>query len=440
MSDWVLQLVILFLLILVNGLLSMAEIAIVSARKSRLQQQADRGDEPALIALRLAQDPTRFLSTVQIGITLVGVLTSVFGGAKISSHLSAQLSQISALAPYSEAISLTVVVLLITYFTLILGELAPKQIGLNNPEKIARRMAIPMSNLSKITAPLVSLLSKSTILILRLLRFSSSHEPDVTDDDVKALLQQGTRSGVFEAVEEDMVEGVFRLSDQHIGTLMTPRSEVVWIDLEDPLAESYRKIVDGKFSRFPIANGSLDEWIGVVQSKDLLAQLLTGNPVDFMADLITPIVVPEASLALNVLEKFKESGVHIAFVVDEFGTLQGLVTIFDILEAIVGEIPTSGEPEEIGAVRREDGSWLVDGKLTISDFKEIFHLHNLPDEQRGYYQTVAGFVITQLGNIPAVADSFEYAGLRFEIVDMDGYRVDKIIVIAEPQTDTPTGK
>ncbi len=429
MPTWIVEILVIFLLILINGLLSMAEIAIVSARQNRLEQRADQGDESARTALKLARDPSNFLSTVQIGITLVGVLTSVFGGASIAGHLAGYLNQIPSLAPYSQAISLGFIVLLITYFTLVLGELAPKRLALNRPEEIARRVAVPMQRLSHLMAPLVRFLGVSTDLILRLVGSRPSEEPLVTDDDVKAMLEVGAKTGVFEEAEEDMIAGVFRLSDLRVGRLMTPRSEIAWIDLEDALEINQQKISARLYARFPVARGSLDDWIGIVQAKDLLAQLLNHQPLDLMANLAAPLVVPESMLALKVLERFKETGIHIALVVDEFGVLQGLVTIFDILEAIVGDIPTVGEPDENMIVQREDGSWLVDGKLSTEEFKELFGLDSLPEEELGYYQTVAGFIITHLGRIPKASDHFDWQELHFEVLDMDGFRVDKILVV-----------
>ena len=424
-----LEILIIFLLILVNGLLAMSEIAIVSARQNRLKARAQEGDEKAEIAVKLAQNPTSFLSTVQIGITLVGVLTSVFGGARIAGDLAVYIAKVPVLAPYSEAIALAIVVLVITYFTLVLGELAPKRLALYRPEAIARSVAKPMQTLSRLTSPLVRLLSVSTSLVLRVLGAKPSDEPPVTDEDVKALLQQGAQAGVFEEAEEDMVAGIFRLSDLRVGSLMTPRTDITWIDLEDPLEVNKEKITRRIYSRLPVAHGSLDEWIGIVQVKDLFSQLLNGESLDFMSNLIQPLVVPESTLALKVLGMFKESGVHMALVLDEFGTLQGIVTIFDLLEAIVGDIPEQDETEEDMAVQREDGSWLLDGRLPVDEFKEIFGIDDLPEQGRGYYQTLAGFIITYLGRIPKSADKFDWNHLNFEIVDMDGFRIDKVLVV-----------
>jgi putative hemolysin len=297
-----------------------------------------------------------------------------------------------------------------------------------------------MQALSRIFSPLVRILGASTGAMLRLLRIKPSIAPPVTEDEVKAMIQEGTQAGIFEASEQDMVSGIFRLSDLRVGSLMTPRSEIVWLDLEDPLEVNSRKILESKYGRFPVGRGGLDDWIGIVQSKDLLNQALNGEPIDLETRLIRPLVVPESMLALKVLDMFQDSGVHIALAIDEFGVLQGLVTIFDILEAIVGDIPVLGEPVEAGAVQREDGSWLLDGMLPVDEFKEIFHLPGLPDEARGYYQTVAGFVINYVGRIPSAGDRFEWGGIRFEIMDMDGLRVDKILVLPPPGAATGSEK
>lgn len=428
MSNWVFELIIIFMLILLNGVLSMAEIALVSARQNRLQQKASEGDEKSRVALSLAQNPSTFLSTVQVGITLIGVLTSAFGGARIARNLQAYFESFPVLAPYSEAISLTIVVVMITYFTLVLGELAPKRLGLNRPETIARSLALPMQSFSRLVAPVVKLLSASTEFVLRLFRVRPSSEPEVTDDDVRALLQQGAKSGVFEAAEEDMVSGIFRLSDIRAGALMTPRSQIVWLDLEDPPQIIKQKIIDSAYSRFPVARGGLDDWLGIVLARTLLSQILSSQSLDLTTSLTKPLVIPESMPALRVLEIFKQSGTHVAFVIDEFGVLQGLVTIFDILEAIVGDIPDAGEATELLAVSREDGSWLLDGTISIDQFKEIFQISRLPSEKRGLYQTLAGFILTYLGRIPSSGDRFEWSEMSFEIVDMDGFRIDKVIV------------
>lgn len=431
MSGITIEAIFILILILANGVLAMAEIAVISARKARLQQRADEGDEQASAALELANDPADFLSTVQIGITLVGVLAGAFGGATIARQISIWVAGFPPLAPYSSAIGVGVVVILITYFSLVLGELVPKRLALNNPERVATLVAAPMRFLSQLASPLVRLLSKSSTLVLRLLGAKPSDEPPVTEEEIKVMIELGTQAGVFAEAEQDMVQAVFRLGDRRVGTLMTPRTELVWLDLDDPMEENQRKILDSIHSRFPVAQGSLDHVVGVVQAKDLLASCMRGDAFTLNDVLCQPLFVPESMPALKVLEQFRESRVHTALIIDEFGGFQGLVTLFDILESIVGEIPDAGDLSELEVIQREDGTWLVDGMLPIDELKEIFHLGMMPGEERGYYQTVGGFVMASLGRIPAASDHFYWAGLRFEVVDMDGLRVDKVLIVPQ---------
>ncbi len=422
------ELLVILGLILLNGLLAMAEIAIVSARRARLQQLANEGNEKARAALELAKHPGEFLSTVQVGITLVGILAGAFGGATVATHISASLAAISWLAPYSQALGVVLVVLLITYFSLVLGELVPKRLALSNAERIAAAVAGPMLFLSRLGMPLVRLLSWSTDGILHLLGHRPGGEQPVSEEEIKLLIDQGRQAGVFAEAEQDMLEAVFRLGDRTVGALMTPRTEVVWLDLEAPLEETINRIIESHHARYPVAQGSLDEVIGIVQAKDLLERQLRGQPLDLRAAMMKPLIVPESMPALKVLELFRQSRMHSALVIDEFGGLQGMVTIFDLLESIVGEIPGEQEQVEPEVVQREDGSWLVDGRLPIDEFKELFRLRALPQEDRGYYQTVGGFIMTYLGRIPATADAFDWSGFHFEVVDMDGFRVDKVLV------------
>jgi putative hemolysin len=428
MAGIAIEVIFLLVLIIANGVLAMSEIAIVSARKARLQQRSEEGDTKASAALELSNDPADFLSTIQIGITLVGVLAGAFGGATIAEQISEWISKIQVLAPYSEVIGVFVVVILITYFTLVLGELVPKRLALNDPERMATAIAGPMQRLSRIASPLVQVLSISSDFTLRLLGAKPSKEPPVTEEEIKVLIEQGTQAGVFAEAEQDMVEAIFRLGDRRVGNLMTPRTEVIWIDIEEPLEGIQRKLMGSSYSRFPVAEGSLDKVVGLVEAKDVLASCLHNKSMNLKELMRQPLYVPESMLALKVLEIFRESRVHIALVIDEFGGFQGLVTLFDILESIVGDIPELGELAEPEVIQRDDGTWLVDGMLPVDEFKEIFHLNELPEEERGYYQTLGGLVMTQLGRIPSASDYFDWSGLRFEVVDMDGMRVDKILI------------
>lgn len=428
MAGVAVEVIIILVLILANGLLAMAEIAIISARKARLLQRAEEGDQKSQAALDLSSAPADFLSTVQIGITLIGVLAGAFGGATIADQISTWLSRVPALAPYSGAIGVAIVVIVITYFTLVLGELVPKRLALSNPERVAASVAIPMHRLSRLASPLVALLSKSSNLALRLLGVRPSTDPPVTEEEIKVMIEQGTEAGVFAEVEQDMVEAIFRLGDRRVGTIMTPRTEIIWINMDESIEEIQRKLLGSAYSRFPVARGGLDQVVGLVQAKDFLAGCVMGKPLNLEAVLSQPLYIPETMPALKVLELFRESRVHIALVIDEFGGLQGLVTLFDILESIVGDIPDAGEAFEPEVVQRDDGTWLVDGRLPVDEFKELFNLSDLPDEERGYYQTIGGFVMSQLGRVPESGDYFDWSTIRFEVVDMDGMRVDKVLL------------
>jgi putative hemolysin len=430
------ELLFILLLTVANGVFAMSEMAIVSARKVRLRQRAKGGDKRARAALELAKSPGRFLSTVQIGISLVAILSGTLGGATVAGALAARLDHVPFLAPYSETVSVAIVVLGITYLSLVIGELFPKQIALSNAERIASLIAQPMSLLAKLAAPIVYLLNASTKILMRVLRVRPSSDPPVTEEEVRVMIAQGTQVGIFEPIEEEMVGQVFRLSDQRASTLITLRSEIVWLDLDDSPEEIRQKIVASGYSRFPVGRGSLDKVRGVVQARDLLAQSLTGEPLDLEAVLQPALFVPESIPVFEVLDRFKKAHSQVALVIDEYGILQGLVTLDDILEAIVGDIPDPGEVIDLEIVEREDGSWLLDGMVPIDEFMEIFHAKAPPDRQEWNYQTLGGFVMMVLGHIPSAGDRFEWGKLRFEVVDMDGLRVDKVLVV--PQGDAET--
>jgi putative hemolysin len=422
------EILIILLLILINGVLAMSEIAVVSARKVRLQQRAEEGESGAAAALELASHPANFLSSIQVGITLVGILAGAFGGATIAGQIQSALAEYPLLAPYSQPISVGIVVVVITYFSLIIGELVPKQIALNNPEKIASRVAPLMKFIARVASPVVRFLSYSSALILRLLGARPSTDPQVTEEEVKIMIEMGTRGGVFEPIEEEMVEQVFRLSDQRVTSIMTPRTEVEWLDVDDPPTENQQIIITSGYSYFPVARQELDHLIGVVHAKDLLSQSLTGQRFDLPNIARQPLYVPESMPVFQVLEKFKEHSTDIAFVIDEFGGVIGLVTTTDVLEAIVGAIPQLSDLEDPDIVRRDDGSFLLDGMISTNEFKDLFEKKNLPDEEDGYFETLGGFVMTYLGRIPATGDVFIWEDLRIEVVDMDGNRVDKLLV------------
>jgi len=428
LSSFLLETLVIFVLIAANGLLAMSEIAIIAARKARLQHSANSGDAGARTALELATHPNRFLATVQIGITLVGILAGAFGGATLGHKIERLAFGVPALAPYGSIIGVGVVVVGVAFFSLVLGELAPKRVALVHAERIASAVAAPMRFLSLLASPLVRLLSVSTDLALRLFRVKPSSEPQVTPEEIKILVEQGTALGIFEESEQDMIEGVLRLDERPIGAFMTPRTQMVWIDVKDSSEILRAKMVSGRHSRFPVIQGNFDNVLGVVAAKDFLSQSLSGQPINIRQALGPPLFVPETASALKVLDLFKREGTHFALVTDEYGGIQGLVTDRDILEAIVGELPSRDEPHEPEVTVREDGSWLVDGLLHVDRLKEILDIDALPDEESGHYHTVSGFIMTQLGGIPSVGQHFEWKGFRFEVMDMDRRRVDKVLI------------
>ncbi|MGC8879130.1 MAG: hemolysin family protein [Anaerolineae bacterium] len=424
MTSLSLEILVILLLLIGNGFFAMSEMALVSARKSRLQHWANQGDGRAQQALELTDTPNRFLSTVQIGITLVGVLAGAFSGATIAERIAAQLERVVWLAPYSRALSMGITVVCITYLTLVLGELVPKRLALHAPERIACAVAALMRTLSLATAPVVHLLSISTDAMLRLLGVRGLVETPITPEEIGVLLRQATQAGVFRELEQDMVEGVLRLNNRRVSLLAIPRTEIEWLDHDATTEEIRAHIAASPYDQYPVCEGSLDNVIGVVRARDLLSRCLAGEPLELRALAHPPLFIPETMLASKALELLRKSPVHMAFVMDEYGGLQGLVTIHNVVEEIVGDIVMT-RPQ---ATRRKDGSWLVDGMLPIQDFKDLFQLKRLPGEERDTYQTVGGFVMTYLGRIPAPADQFTWGGFRFEVMDMDGRRVDKILV------------
>jgi putative hemolysin len=426
MSELSTELIFIVFLIAMNNLLAMTEAALLAVRKARLQQRVNEGDKQAESALKLIEDPNLFLSVIQIGITLIDVLTGAVAGATLADFLSAQLAKIPRLAPYSHTIGLVVVVLVITYFSIILGELVPKRLAIQNPEGIASFFAPPMLLVSRILSPVVRFLSFSTDVVLRLTGIRASTEPPVTEEEIQVLLDQGTQAGVFEEAEQDMVAGVFRLNDRRVYSLMTPRTEILWLDVRDDTEEILKKISEESFSRYPVCQGSLDNVLGIVKARDLLIRSLAEKPIVLKECLSPALFIPENTFASRALEIFKEGNKELVLVIDEFGGVTGLLTINDVLEEIVGDI----ENDEPQATQRQDGSWLLDGMLDVDEFKEIFNLGTLPNEDD--YETLAGFVLASLGRIPRPADKFEWEGLRFEVMDMDARRVDKVLVTTLP--------
>ncbi len=422
------ELLIILFLVLLNGIFSMSEIALVSSRKSRLESAARNGDTNAKAALKLANSPTRFLSTVQIGITLIGLLTGMYSGDNLTSDLERFISTIPFLSPYSHTIAISTVLVGITYLSLVLGELVPKRLGMANPEAISKFMATPMNLLSKVTAPFIGLLGFSSDLIIRLLNIKQS-ENAVTEEEIKSLIQEGTSGGVFEEIEQEIVHNVFQLGDRKVTSLMTNRQEIVWLDVEDSVEENKAKIIESRHSIYPVCRNTVDEVVGLVYVKDLIAVDLEAQLANLSGVIREPVYLPESNRAYQALEKFKEQKVYYGIIVDEYGGMLGVVTLHDIMDALVGDISEeSGEDSEI--VRREDGSFLIDAQIPFDDFVQFFEI-NLQEADRKEltgFNTLGGFVLHILEDIPKTGEKFAWKDFGFEVVDMDRSRIDKLLV------------
>ena len=436
-SPVALEFFLILVLVVANGVFSGSEIAIVSARKIRLEQLAKRGNRKAKLALKLANSPNNFLSAVQIGITLIGILSGAVGGATIARRLGEFLQTFPLLQPYANPLGIFLVVSLITYLSLVVGELVPKRIALSNPEQIACNMAPVMQWLARITSPIVYLLGFSTDGLLRLLGIANQEASPITEEEIRVLIRQGTQAGMIEEAEQEMVERVFRLGDRQVKTLMTPRTSIAWLDVESDWAENQQEILDTPYSRFPVGRDSLDECLGFVRVKDILNCQWSGQAINLESLVQPPLFVAESTRSLNVLEMFRESGTHLALITDEYGGIEGLVTLNDLMEAIVGNIPNDDEIEEPQIIEREDGSYLLDGLLSIDEFKELFDIDILSNEEEGNYHTIGGFVIESLGKIPQSGEYFSSDGLRVEVVDMDSIRIDKVLVSQLPPPPDP---
>lgn len=426
-----LEILLILVLIVANGVFSGSEIAIVSARRVRLEQMANQGHRRAAVALRLANSPNDLLSTVQIGITLIGILSGAVGGATLSGRLRPLIEAIPPLRPWSEPISLALVVSLITYLSLVIGELVPKRIALNNPEAIACAVAQPMRWLSRRGAPLVHLLGSSTDALLRLLGIPIESEPDLTEEEIRALIRQGAEAGVLEQAEHEMVQRVFHLADRPVRAIMTPRTEIHWLDLEEPVDSQLNEVLASNHSRLPVARGRLDDCVGIVRSHALLAARLQQGTVEISPLLQKPLYITETAGTLAVIGQFRENGVEIALVTDEYGGIEGLVTLTDLMEAIVGDLPDSEQEQEPAIRRRDDGSWLIDAVLPLDTLKQLLERAELPGEDGGGFHTLAGFLLHRFGRVPSAGDHLSWDGLRFEVVDMDGHRIDKVLVSRE---------
>jgi putative hemolysin len=417
-----------FCLIVVGGIFAMAEIALVSVRKSRLEQLSQEGNTRAVIALEIANDPQRFLSAIQFGITLLGVFASAVGGATLSDDFNKLIQPLPYIGPYGEIISFVIVVIGITYVTLVIGELVPKSLALTYGEQITLTVAAPMRLFMKVTYPFIHVLSGSTNSVLRLFGVKEAQEQEITQDEIEIMIEQGTESGALDETEQEMVTGVFRLGDRLVSLLMTQRKDIVWLNINDPLDVTLATIADSNHSHFPVAEDSLDTILGMVSIKDIFRALKDTKSVNLKALLTPPLYVPDNLPALRILSQFKEHGTHLALVLDEYGSFEGIVTLNDFMETIVGELSSDDDGDEPAVVTRPDGSWLIDGGLANDELKELLHVQSLYDEERGEYHTLAGMILSLLGRIPSIGDSVTWEEFTFEIVDMDGNRIDRVLV------------
>ncbi len=430
------EIAILLALILLNGLFAMSEIALVTARKARLQRQIENGDRGAIAAAKLGEDPTRFLSTVQIGITSIGVLNGVVGESTLAQPLGLWLQGFGISETTAGYVATAIVVAGLTYFSIVLGELVPKRLGQMAPEAIARLVARPIGWLAVASTPFVKLLSSSTRLVLRLLGTQVDRGPGVTEEEIHALLVEGSEAGVIEQHEHTMVRNVFRLDDRQLASLMVPRGDVVYLDVEATLDENLRRIEESDHSRFPVVRGGMHDILGVVSARQLLARRLRGEEADLQAAVQPAVFVPESVTGMELLENFRASGGQIAFVIDEYGEVLGLVTLQDLIEAITGEFKAEAAGEQ-WAVQRDDGSWLLDGLIPIPELKDRIGLRQVPEEEKERYHTLSGMLLLLLGRLPQIADTVQWGDWRFEIVDMDGKRIDKVLAERLPPQDGP---
>ncbi|NQU46314.1 MAG: HlyC/CorC family transporter [Chlorobium sp.] len=434
MDSYLLEGCILFSLIAANGFFSMAEFAIISSRASRLHELRDAGHESADIALKLLENPGKFLSAIQVGITLISTLAGAFSGMAFSAPISGLLAAVPLLAPYSTQLALAAVVVTVTFVTLVAGELAPKKIALQHPEKITLKIAASIDLLCRLSAPVVSLINGSTDMLLRMLGVKIGEKPQVSDEEVMLMIRQGAKKGVFESVEYDMVARIFRLSDKQASAMMTPRSETDWLDLDNSDEELNTVILASGRSRFPVGEKNLDNLLGIVRSVDLVSFQLTGKGGlrdAIRASMKTPLFVPESVPAFHVLELFKKNRAHLALVIDEHGSIQGTITLTDVLESIVGDVPADdSEEDKHRIVRRSQQTWLVDGLVPVDDFLGAFEHEpdDFSEEKDAPYDTMGGFMMTRLGEVPSVGDSLQWHGISFRVIKMNGQRVERILV------------
>lgn len=420
------EILIILLLLVLNGLFAMSELAIVSSRRARLQEIASRGSRGATTALKLIADPSRFLASVQIGITLIGILAGASSGARLADRLGAILNRIDWIAPNGPAVGVAIVVLLITFASVIIGELVPKRIALNNPERIAALVARPMQLLARAASPLVWLLKAATEALLALLRLDQARGDVVSEDEVRSMIAEGTRAGVFAPQEREMIDGVLRMADRKVRAIMTPRREIVWIDRNDTRDGLRERLDSLRFSQYPVCDGSIDNVVGVIHTRDLWKAHLGSRPLLVEEIMEPPLAIHDNLPVLRLLDLFRTGGTQVAIVVDEFGGTEGLVTLTDVLEAIAGEFPGADEPDEERLMMREDGSWLVDGTYPVDEFEDRTGARDL--RQDGDFTTMAGLVLHRFGHLPRVGERQTFPDVALEVVDMDGRRIDRILV------------
>jgi putative hemolysin len=430
------EILLLTVLIVLNGVFAMSEIALVTSKRARLARLADNGDGAAAVAMKLHDDPTRFLSTVQIGITSISILNGIVGQSVLAEPLALWLQSVGVEPKASSIAATALVVLVITYFSIVIGELVPKRIGQFNPEGIARRVARPMNLLAILARPFVRLLSFSTNSILRLLGNQPSSQAGVIEEEIHALLQEGSESGVIEQQERDMVRNVLRLDDRPINSLMVPRADIVYLDTTLPLEENLRRVTESAHSRFPVCRGGFDDVLGIISAKHLLKQTLKGGQADLTAHLMPVVYVPESLTGMDLLENFRASDAHMVLVIDEYGDINGLVTPQNVLEALAGEFKPPSL-EEAWAVQREDGSWLLDGMIPIPELMDRLGLKNVPEENKGRFHTLSGLVMWLSGRLPQTGDVLTWGNWRLEVVDLDGKRIDKVLATPIPAAEAP---
>jgi putative hemolysin len=431
-----LELFIVLFLTLINGMLAMSELAVVSSRKSRLEYLANQGSRGARTALRLIDDPSRFLSTVQIGITLVGIIAGAFSGATWGQRLGAWLNTFPLISPYGNSIGIGVTVVGITYLSLIIGELVPKRIALAQPERVASLVAGPMRGLSLVAAPAIWVLHVSTERVLRILGLTDTRETTVTEDEVKSLIAEGTQAGIFVPQEQEMIEGVLRLADRSVRVIMTPRTRIVWLDMKADRNMIIEMVQSHRFSRLLVCDGTVDHPVGFIHTKNLLPEALSCEKIN-VSELASPLLyIPDRTTVLNLLNRFKKEKIHLAVVVNDYGTTEGLVTLTDVIEAIAGDLPERGEDDGPPIVQRDDGSWLADGTVPTDEVEAMTGI-----DMGENVEMLAGFVLGHLGRIPKTGESFTHGNARFEVVDMDGNRIDKVLievfVISDKETPNP---